>query len=88
MLLGYNTNGMAHHDLFDAVQLLADIGYQSVAITIDHNSLSPDSRYNRQQVERLRSLLLRRLINTALVAPALSRGTGGAGASIFGTAAR
>ena len=27
MLLGYNTNGMAHHDLFDAVELLADIGY-------------------------------------------------------------
>ena len=36
MLLGYNTNGLAHHDLFDAVELLADIGYRSVAITIDH----------------------------------------------------
>ena len=28
MLLGYNTNGMAHHDLFDAIRLLAGIGYR------------------------------------------------------------
>ena len=41
MLLGYNTNGLAHHDLFDAVELLADIGYRSVAITIDHTALPP-----------------------------------------------
>ena len=41
MLLGYNTNGLAHHDLFDAVELLADIGYRSVAITIDHNAIPP-----------------------------------------------
>ena len=41
MFLGYNTNGLAHHDLFDAVALLADIGYRGVAITIDHNALPP-----------------------------------------------
>ena len=41
MLLGYNTNGLAHHDLFDAVGLLADLGYRSVAITIDHTALPP-----------------------------------------------
>ena len=28
MYLGYNTNGLAHHELFDTVDLLADIGYQ------------------------------------------------------------
>ena len=44
MHLGYNTNGLAHHDLFDAVELLADIGYQSVAITIDHTAFSPNAR--------------------------------------------
>ena len=38
MFLGYNTNGLAHHDLFDAVELLAEIGYRGVAITIDHNA--------------------------------------------------
>ena len=41
MFLGYNTNGLAHHDLFDAVALLAEIGYRGVAITIDHNALPP-----------------------------------------------
>jgi sugar phosphate isomerase/epimerase len=66
MLLGYNTNGMAHHDLFDAVRLLADIGYQSIAITIDHNALSPHARYNRQRIERLRSLLEKRGLRSVI----------------------
>ena len=35
MKLGYNTNGLAHHRLVDAIELLADLGYQSVAITLD-----------------------------------------------------
>jgi len=41
MFLGYNTNGLAHHDLFDVVALLAEIGYRGVALTIDHNALPP-----------------------------------------------
>ncbi len=57
MLLGYNTNGLAHHDLFDAVELLADIGYRSVAITIDHTALPPDGASHQRQLERLRGLL-------------------------------
>jgi sugar phosphate isomerase/epimerase len=54
MFLGYNTNGLAHHDLFDAVELLAEIGYRGVAITIDHNALPPSRRGilpRREQVE-------------------------------------
>ena len=57
MLLGYNTNGMAHHDLFDAVRLLAEIGYGGVAITIDHTALPPYGSYGRQRLSRLRRLL-------------------------------
>jgi L-ribulose-5-phosphate 3-epimerase len=66
MLLGYNTNGMAHHDLFDAVELLADIGYASVAITIDHTALSPQARYNRQRTLRLRRVLERRKLRSVI----------------------
>ena len=66
MLLGYNTNGMAHHDLFDAVELLADIGYQSVAITIDHTALPPHARYNRQRTQRLRRLLQQRKMRSVI----------------------
>src|ERR1035437_946352 len=59
MFLGYNTNGLAHHDLFDAVELLAEIGYRGVAITIDHNALPPHGPHARQRTERLRRLLER-----------------------------
>ena len=41
MRLGYNTNGLAHHRLLDAIDLLADQGYQSVAITLDAGALDP-----------------------------------------------
>ncbi len=58
VLLGYNTNGLAHHDLFDAIDLLAEIGYRSVAITIDHGALSPRENW-RGQLRRLRSRLRR-----------------------------
>jgi sugar phosphate isomerase/epimerase len=41
MLLGYNTNGLAHHRLTDAIVLLAEEGFQSVAVTLDAGALDP-----------------------------------------------
>src|SRR5690242_18889681 len=41
MLLAHNTNGLAHHDLLDAIVLLAKIGYQGIFITLDHGALNP-----------------------------------------------
>jgi sugar phosphate isomerase/epimerase len=41
MRLGYNTNGLAHHRLLDAIDLLADFGYESIAITLDAGVLDP-----------------------------------------------
>ena len=41
MHLGYVTNGFAHHSLPAALEVLARIGYRSVAITLDHGSLNP-----------------------------------------------
>src|SRR6185312_13336299 len=43
MLLGYNTNGLAFHRWDDALRLLADVGYESVAVTLDHHCLDPFS---------------------------------------------
>lgn len=59
MLLGYNTNGLAHHRLDDAIRLLADEGFQSVALTLDAGALDPyqDPALLRSQIEQTRRAL-------------------------------
>jgi L-ribulose-5-phosphate 3-epimerase len=50
MFLAYNTNGLANHSLLDAIELLADIGYSGISITLDHGALNP---YDKQLDEKL-----------------------------------
>ncbi len=57
MRLGYNTNGLAHHSLPAAIELLAGIGYRSVAITIDHAALNPYGKHFEAELREARSLL-------------------------------
>lgn len=56
MLLGYNTNGLAHHAIADAIELLAGIGYRAVGVTLDHGVLNPYSHGLGSQIEKLNSL--------------------------------
>ena len=41
MKFGYNTNGFAHHALADALRVIAQTGYDGVAITLDVHHLNP-----------------------------------------------
>jgi sugar phosphate isomerase/epimerase len=59
MLLGYNTNGFAHHDPFDALEILAEIGYQSVALTLDQGPLNPFAADWPANLSRLKDVLRR-----------------------------
>ncbi len=70
MRLGYNTNGLAHHRLPDAIALLADEGFESVAITLDAGALDPyqDPSELAREIRTVRECLdragLRRVVET------------------------
>lgn len=59
MKIGYNTNGFAHHRLEDAVAILAETGYQSIAITLDHYALNPFAADIARRTAEIRELLAR-----------------------------
>ncbi|HEX5540387.1 MAG TPA: sugar phosphate isomerase/epimerase family protein [Micromonospora sp.] len=65
---GYGTNGFANHRLVDALQVIADLGYAGVALTLDHDHLDPFapdlSRRVAEVADRLRDLNLGVVVET------------------------
>lgn len=66
MHLGYVTNGFAHHSLPAAIELLAGIGYRSVAITLDHNALNPYGDRFLQELAETAELLNRQAMRSVI----------------------
>jgi L-ribulose-5-phosphate 3-epimerase len=66
MHFGYVTNGFAHHSLPAAIELLAGIGYRSVAITLDHNALNPYGEHFEREVSETAELLGRHNMRTVI----------------------
>ncbi|MGC5615899.1 EboA domain-containing protein [Georgenia sp. Z1491] len=58
--LGYGTNGFADHRLADALDVMAETGYQAVALTIGHPHLDPFADGWRESAEALAADLDRR----------------------------
>ena len=57
MLLGYSTNSIGDVDPLDAVARLRDLGYGSLAITLDHHTLDPFAGDRAARVARWRKAL-------------------------------
>jgi L-ribulose-5-phosphate 3-epimerase len=57
MKLGYNTNGLQNHRLDDALRLLADHGYEAVALTLDVVHLDPFRAVTAAEVASTATLL-------------------------------
>ncbi|GAA3709141.1 sugar phosphate isomerase/epimerase [Sphingomonas cynarae] len=53
----YNTNGAANHRLDDALTLIAEAGYDGVALTLDHHHLDPFADGWAREAERLAARL-------------------------------
>jgi len=58
MRLGYNTNGFAHHRLSDAVEIIAELGYRSIGLTLDvhHLEILLDEIDRRQELIALQAV--------------------------------
>jgi sugar phosphate isomerase/epimerase len=59
MKLGYNTNGLAFHRWDQALEILAETGYRSVALTLDHHCLNPFSPDLPHSISRMQTALSR-----------------------------
>jgi len=57
MLLGYSTNSIGDVDPLDAIPLLHEMGYRSLAITLDHHTLDPYANDLPARIARWRDAL-------------------------------
>ena len=59
MLPGFSTNSIGDIDPIDAIPMLRDMGYGSLAITLDHHTIDPFADYCSATMRRWREALAR-----------------------------
>lgn len=57
MLLGYGTNSIGDVDPLDAIPMLRELGYRSLAITLDHHTIDPFAANLSARIECWREAL-------------------------------
>ena len=62
----YNTNGTVHHRMDDAVSLIADSGYDGIALTLDHHVLDPMRAGWEHRTEVLARILSQRRLGVVI----------------------
>ncbi len=66
-LLGYNTNGFAHHRIEDACAILGELGFRSVALTIERSLLEAmDAGSVRRAADSLRPIFERNQLSVTV----------------------
>lgn len=65
MKLGYNTNGLANHKAYDGLRLLVETGYESVALTVDHQLLDPEDS-DPDKLRELKNFLTRHELQSVI----------------------
>ncbi len=56
MKIGYNTNGFGFHDFDQALEIIAELGYSCVAITLDVHHFNP-FKVDSHEIQKLRKRL-------------------------------
>ena len=65
LAFAYNTNGFAHHELVDGFDVLADLGYEGVGLSLDTHHLNP-LRSSAADVARIAAELGKRKLRVAI----------------------
>jgi L-ribulose-5-phosphate 3-epimerase len=63
---GYGTNGFANHRLTDALDVVAELGYVGVALTLDHAHVDPFAPDLDRQVKAVARELRRRRLSVVV----------------------
>ncbi|WP_425398854.1 sugar phosphate isomerase/epimerase family protein [Aeoliella sp.] len=66
MQWGYNTNGLADHPLPAAIELVAELGYSAIAVTLDHHTINPLGDDLARQIAETRGLLTKHHLNSVV----------------------